>query len=366
MHMCHGFPIFLSLLMTKKMADTVIKGRGAQHNPANAYLRNRMESSEGEEQATQVSTIYLQETAKSIINKTNSPDLPGSFSMNPYQGCEHGCVYCYARPTHEYYGYSAGLDFESKIIVKHNAARLLRAQFEKKSWKPAPVMLSGNTDCYQPAEKKFGITRQILSVCLEYGNPVSIITKNALILRDLDILQELAAKNLVHVAVSVTTLQEELRRMLEPRTVTGQRRLGIINELSKAGIPAMVMASPMIPFLNSDELPEILKQAADNGALEAGFIVVRLNGPIGEIFETWCDRFVPDKKERILERIREMHGGSLEDRRSHIRMKGEGEFARMLGDTFRLFRQKYFADRQMPAFDYSHFGIPGSGQLSLF
>jgi len=351
--------------MTKKMAESAVKGRGAQHNPANSYLKNRTEADEGEE-LKGGDTVYLQETAKGIVNKINSPDLRNMLSMNPYQGCEHGCVYCYARPTHEYYGYSAGIDFENKIIVKHNAARLLRAHFEKKTWKPAPIALSGNTDCYQPAEKKFGITRQILGVCLEYGNPVSIITKNALILRDLDLLQELASKNLVHVAVSVTTLDEDVRRILEPRTVTGQRRLGVIRELTKAGVPAMVMAAPMIPFLNSDELPEILKQAADHGALEAGFTVVRLNGPIGEIFETWCDTFIPDKKDRILERIREMHGGSLEDRRSHIRMRGEGEFARVLGDTFRLFRQKYFADRQLPEFDYTQFSVPGNGQLSLF
>lgn len=347
-----------------------IKGRGAQQLSGNRFLQLQYvrEHEEGLDELWELDTKtqFFEEHARKIVNKVNSPDLGLTYSMNPYQGCEHGCVYCYARNTHEYYGYSAGLDFETKIIVKRNAAELLKKQFEHAKWEVYPIMLSGNTDCYQPAEKKFKITRQMLQVCLEYRHPVSIITKNSLILRDTDILQEMASLKLVHVNISITTLQEEIRQKLEPRTATAKKRLEVVETLSKLNIPVRVMAAPMIPFLNSHELPAIMKAASDHGALDAEYILVRLNGSIGDIFTHWIKQIYPDKAQRILEAIKQTRGGKLNDSRFGIRMRGEGEFADMISRLFYTMHRKYFKDKSMPAYDLKAFKRPNKSSRDLF
>lgn len=351
-----------------KIKSSPIKGRGAQYNPKNQFLKNHSSRDEAdliddfEEPNPQ--TGFLTEHAKQVLNKVNSPDLPLELSSNPYQGCEHGCVYCYARNSHEYYGYSAGLDFETKIIVKKNAGAVLQKQLESKKYVPGVIMLSGNTDCYQPAERKFKLTRRILEICLEYRNPVSIITKNALILRDLDLIKQLSELNLIHVNVSVTTLDEHLRNVLEPRTTTAMKRLKVIEKLSSEHIPVRVMAAPMIPFLNSHELPEILKQASQAGALDAGYQIVRLNGAIGDIFTDWVNQFYPDKKDRILQHIQAAHGGKLSDSRTGLRMKGEGNFAESMADLFKKTKAKFFKGKSIPDYNRTLFRIP-HGQLTL-
>jgi DNA repair photolyase len=294
----------------------------------------------------------------------DSPDLGFVYSMNPYQGCEHGCIYCYARNTHEYYGFSAGLDFESKIVVKKNAARLLEQELLKPSWNAVPIMLSGNTDCYQPLEKKWGITRQLLKVMARYRHPVSIISKNGLVVRDIDLLQDLAADNLVHVYISITTLNEELRRAMEPRTASGIKRLKTVEELAKANIPVGIMNAPIIPGLNHHEIPAILKAAADHGARNAGMTIVRLNGAIGKIFEDWLQKNFPDRFEKVWNQICSMHGGNVNDSQFGRRMRGDGNIADVIHQLFRTSKKKYFADKSMPAYDLTKFRK--GGNLSLF
>jgi len=346
------------------------KGRGAQVNTHNKFLKNKyvLDHIEGldepllENSATQL----FEETPKKIVSESNSPDLSHMYSINPYQGCEHGCIYCYARNTHEYFGFSAGLDFERKIIVKRNAAELLEDYFNKKNYQPVCILLSGNTDCYQPIERKLEITRSLLQVFLKYKNPVSIITKNNVILRDLDILTELAAMNLVHVNVSITSLNEQLRQKLEPRTVTASGRLSVIQKLTENGIPCRVMAAPIIPGLNSNEVPNIIKAAADRGALAAGFTIVRLNGSIAEIFTDWIHKAFPQKAEKVLNMIRSVHDGKLNDSEFGRRMSGEGKIAESIHQMFRMACNRFLDGREMPEFDYSLF-VPKNGkQTTLF
>jgi DNA repair photolyase len=350
--------------------DEPIKGRGAQFNAHNKFLKNKLvqEHIEGldEEYIPDLRTEYFAEHPKKIVNKVDSPDIGLYFSINPYQGCEHGCIYCYARNSHQYWGFSAGIEFEQKIVIKKNAAELLEKYFDNEKYKPVPVMLSGNTDCYQPAEKKFRITRSLLEVFLKYKHPVSIITKNSLILRDLDILTELNKLNLVSANISVTSLDENLRTKLEPRTASGIKRMEAIAKLSQAGIPVRVMVAPVIPGLNNYEIPEILKRAAENGAYDASYIVVRLNGEIGNIFEDWVRKHFPDRAEKVLNQIREMHGGKLNDSRFGTRMKGEGEFAGTISQLFKTSFRKYFGERISKELDLTHFRRPDKGQLRLF
>lgn len=347
-----------------------IQGRGAQIQAKNKFLKQEYvtENIEGLDEPWMIDakTIYLLEHPKRLINKVESPDIPMMYSMNPYQGCEHGCVYCYARNTHEYYGYNAGIDFESKIMVKENAAAILRKQLQSKNWKVSPIMLAGNTDCYQPAERKYKITRQILEVLLEYKHPVGIITKNALIQRDLDILREMARFNLVHVNVSITTLKEDIRLLLEPRTATIKKRFQTVELLSQNNIPVRVMAAPMIPFLNSDELPDIVKTSAEYGAHDVVYTVVRLNGAISEVFKDWIFQALPDKAERILAQIEAAHGGNLNDSRFGLRMKGEGKFIDSLAQIFMIAKRKHFDGKTIPEYNLSLFKVPPSGQLALF
>ncbi|RNI31915.1 PA0069 family radical SAM protein [Rufibacter immobilis] len=346
------------------------KGRGAQYNPTNPYLKNEyvVEHLEGLDEPWEQKSVtqFFLEYPKTIVNEVDSPDLGLMYSMNPYQGCEHGCVYCYARNTHPYWGLGAGLDFEQKIIVKENAPQVLRAQLEHPKWVVRPIMLAGNTDCYQPIEAKKKITRQLLEVLLQYRHPVSIITKNALILRDLDLLTQLNQHQLVHVNVSITTLQEELRQKLEPRTATGAKRLQVVKALSEAGIPVNVMVAPIIPGLNDQEVPAILAASAAAGALSAAYTIVRLNGAVGETFEDWIHKAFPDRANKVLNQIRSCHGGNLNDSQFGRRMAGEGRWAETIRSMFKLFLQKHFKGRSMPPYDLTAFTPKSGKQLSMF
>ncbi|WP_237586929.1 PA0069 family radical SAM protein [Pontibacter russatus] len=313
-------------------AANYLKGRGAQYKPANPYRKQEYVAAhvEGldEPMLSNTHTEFLTERPKTVVNKVESPDLGIGYSLNPYQGCEHGCVYCYARNTHQYWGYGAGLDFERKIIVKEDAPQTLARQLESKNWQVMPIMLAGNTDCYQPIEAKKKLTRQILEVLLQYRHPVSIITKNALILRDLDLLAELNKLGLVHVNISITTLDEKLRQKLEPRTASAAKRLEVVRQLSTAGLPVNVMVAPIIPGLNDSEIPAILKQAAEAGACNAAYTIVRLNGSVGPIFEDWIRQTFPDRAEKVLKQIADCHGGQMNDSRFGTRMRGRENLRR--------------------------------------
>lgn len=347
------------------------KGRGSQINTHNKFARYQyvqefMEVLD-EELLENHKTEIIYTHPKTIINKVESPDIPGMYSMNPYQGCEHGCIYCYARNTHEYWGYSAGLDFEQKIIVKQNAAELLQKHFSNKKWKPSPIMLSGNTDCYQPVERQLEITRKILEVCLKYKHPLSIITKNVLILRDLDILMELAKNNLVHVMISITGTDERIRMKLEPRTATYKNRFKVLKALSKNNIPCGVMIAPIIPGLNNHEIPSVMELAAKAGATSAGFTMVRLNGAIAPIFKDWLVKNFPDRADKVWNQISDAHGGNVSDNRYGVRMRGEGHMAQSIKQLFNLSRLRFMGNKDDFEFNVSDFNYKaGDSQLSLF
>jgi len=349
------------------------KGRGAQSRQANRFealqeqpLEDFLEHQRISGESEKVRTGYLRVHPKTIVNKVTSPDVGMSYSMNPYQGCEHGCVYCYARNSHEYWGYGPGLDFESKILVKENAPALLDRFLKHRSWKAAPIVLSGNTDCYQPAEREFGITRACLEIFHRYRHPVGIITKNALVLRDMDLLTELHADGLVGVNISVTSLDESTRRLLEPRTASIAKRLETIRKLSDAGIPVNAMLAPIIPGINSHEVMDMAQAVADAGARSFGFTLVRLNGAIAGIFTEWLHRAMPDRAGKILSQIRACHGGSLNDSRFGIRNKGEGAVASQIHQLAGIARKKYFAGRKFPELNTSLHAAHKSGQWELF
>ena len=351
-----------------------LKGRGAQKNTDNRFLQHvfemrddflefcRLEGEEYESNKTQYIPIF----PKTIVNKVDSPDVGMGYSMNPYQGCEHGCIYCYARNTHEYWGYSAGLDFERRILVKKAAPQLLEAKIKHKNWKAHTIVLSGNTDCYQPAERKFEITRKCLDVFLKYRHPVGIITKNALVLRDLDILRELNEHQLIGVNVSVTSLSEKTRRKLEPRTASIQKRLKTIQVLSENKIPVNAMLAPMIPGINSHELLPLAKAVADHGALSFGLTVVRLNGAIGQIFSDWIKKAMPDRAEKVLHQIQDCHGGTVNDSRFGTRTKGEGKIAEQIHEMAYIAKKRYFKDRNFPVLNTSLHEQYKDGQMRLF
>ncbi|WP_282048905.1 PA0069 family radical SAM protein [Maribacter aquivivus] len=355
-------------------SNSSVKGRGAQKNTNNKFSAYSYETRddflefcrvEGEV-ADRNKTQYLPIFPKTIVNKVISPDVGMSYSMNMYQGCEHGCIYCYARNAHEFWGYSAGLDFERKIMVKHDAPKLLEAKLRSKSWKPSTIVLSGNTDCYQPAEQEFQITRKCLEIFLKYRHPVGIITKNALILRDLDILKELNEYGLVGVNISVTSLSEETRRILEPRTTTIKKRLEAIQVLSEHGIPVNAMLAPIIPGINSHEILSLAKAVSEHGALSMAFTVVRLNGSIGEIFTDWIRKTLPDKAEKVLHQIQECHGGRLNDSRFGLRSRGDGIIATQIHDMVRLAKRKYFEGKTFPKLNTTLHESYKDGQLKLF
>lgn len=351
-----------------------IKGRGAQEEVANRFSSHTHElrndflnycATEGEE-PRKSKTVFINTYPKTIVNKVSSPDVGLEFSLNPYQGCEHGCIYCYARNSHEYWGYGAGLDFEQKVLVKRNAVELLDKKLRSKAWKASPIVLSGNTDCYQPIEKKLEITRDLLKTFLKYKHPVGIITKNSLIQRDLDILKELSQDNLVRVNLSITSLDEKIRMLLEPRTATIKKRLQTLEVLSEAGIPVNVMMAPIIPGINSHEILPLVKTIADRGACGVGYTIVRLNGAIGEIFSTWIRKALPDRAEKVLNQIAACHGGSLNDSRFGHRMRGDGKFAEQVQDQFRLARNKFLAGRERPKLNCHMHASFKDGQMSLF
>jgi DNA repair photolyase len=348
--------------------DAYIKGRGAQIKPPNRFLREALvtEHPEGLDEGAEVKqqTQVFEETPRKIINKIDSPDLGMEYSMNPYQGCEHGCIYCYARNTHEYYGFSAGLDFETRIIAKTNAASVLQKQLMDPSWKVSPIMLSGNTDCYQPLERRLKLTRQMLDVLSRFRHPVGIITKNNLITRDIDILKDLAADRLVNVMISITTLDEDLRRAMEPRTSTASKRFETVKQLADAGIPVGIMTAPIIPGLNHHEIPELIRLGAEHGAWTAGMTVVRLNGSVARIFEDWLRKNFPDRFNKVWNQIASLHGGSVGDSQFGRRMAGEGNLADIIHQLFRTAKQKHFKGRKLPAMDLTRFRR--GGNLSLF
>ena len=351
--------------------------RGSTVSPANRFENTRQEADNehgfaendylpGERR--KVETEFLPDRAQTLIRENNSPDVGFRFSINAYRGCEHGCVYCYARPGHETLGMNAGLDFETKIMVKHDAPQLLRKELNKKSWRPEPIMISGVTDCYQPAERQFKLTRGILEVLLEAEHPFTLITKNSLILRDLDLFREFARRNLTAVAISITTLDAELARTMEPRTATPAAKLRAIRELSAAGVPVRVMNAPIVPGLTDHETPAILTAARDAGATSAGYVLLRLPWAVSPIFTAWLREHRPLQAEKVESLIKSARGGKLYDSEWGERMKGSGPYAEGITQTFQAFRKKLGLDQPEPELDCSRFRpprLPG-GQLKLF
>lgn len=313
-----------------------VHGRGSSSNPSNRFeklgLKKDLDAWIDPDEPSPTTRFFIAEP-RTILTKNDSPDTPG-VTINAYRGCEHGCIYCYARPTHETFGLSAGLDFETKIYVKENAPVLLRKELSSLKWKPQSVFMSGVTDCYQPAEKKFQLTRRCLEVFLEFRNPVFIVTKNFLVTRDIDILSELAAHNAVAVFLSITTLDNDLARVMEPRTSLPEMRLEAIRRLAAAKIPVGVNVAPVIPGLTDHEMPKILEAAAQAGAEHAGYTIVRLPYGVKDLFEKWIEEHFPDRKEKILNRIRDLRDGKLNDPDFHSRMSGHGVFAKQAGILF--------------------------------
>lgn len=341
-----------------------IKGRGVSDNPVNRFEGNYLEYEQHEEPKPE--TQLFRDDSKSIIAYNQSPDVPFDAGFNPYRGCEHGCVYCFARPFHEYLGFSSGLDFETKIMVKYDAPELLRKQFQSPKWVPQIVAMSGITDVYQPIERELEITRNSLKVFSEFRNPVGIITKNYLVTRDIDILQELAAYHCVKVHLSVTTLDKSLSQKMEPRTSVPARRLKAIEELAKAGIPVGVNVAPIVPGLTDHEIPNILREAANAGAQTAGFIILRLPFKVKDLFDAWLEEYFPDRKEKVLNRIKDMRGGKLNNTDFGQRMRGEGKFYEQIRSTFNIHVSKLNLDKKPGHITAENFRKSHGEQLGLF
>ncbi|GJM27375.1 MAG: radical SAM protein [Cyclobacteriaceae bacterium] len=351
------------------MEKPVIKGRGAQLNLPNTFSKQHYsveDSTTGNKEiSTSPTTQFFYENPVKIVSVSESPDLGVMHSINPYQGCEHGCAYCYARNSHNYWGFNSGLEFESKIIVKRTAPQMLERYLSGYQGQVTPILLSGNTDCYQPAERTFQLTRKMLEIFYKFRHPVSIITKNHLILRDLDILSKLAGEKLVNVFVSITTLNETIRRKMEPRTASVKKRLEVVETLTQNSIPVGVMNAPIIPGLTDHEIPMILKETAARGALTAGYALVRLNGNIGTIFEDWINKSFPTKASKVLNQIAACHDGKLNDSQWHRRQKGSGNIADMISQVFKTSRTKYFDGRKMPVQHKHKFRRGGNHVLSF-
>jgi len=346
------------------------KGRGAQKQLKNRFLMHEyvQEHLEGMDEYDEEApkSKYLPIFPKTIVNKVESPDVGMDYSINPYQGCEHGCIYCYARNSHEYWGYNPGLDFERVILYKENAPQLLEKHFQNKNWKPNTIVLSGNTDCYQPLEKKLQITRKLLQVFLTYKNPVGIITKNSMIMRDLDIIEQLVNDQLFTAYFSMNSLDESIRRRLEPRTATAKQKLKAIEALAKIGAEVGLMIGPVIPGLNDHEIPDLMKAASEAGATKVGYTMVRLNGQIGDLFEHWVYQAYPDKADKILNQIKGAHGGKLNDSRFGNRMRGEGRMVQSIHRLYELSKSKYFPKREKKPLRTDLFVRTTKGQLGLF
>jgi DNA repair photolyase len=360
-----------------RMADRARtpKGRSAAGDPPNRFLSVHREAdpdaeldAEDDERPPRATTQFFSDLSETIVTENNSPDVPFRYSVNPYRGCEHGCSYCYARPSHEYLGLGAGLDFESKIFVKERAPELLAQWLARDTREPEMICFSGITDCYQPAERTYELTRRCLQVAAEAGQPVGIITKNRLVTRDLDVLVPMARRSLVHVSLSITTLDEKLARRMEPRTSRPSGRLEAIRELTAAGVPTRVMIAPIIPGLNDSEIPQILKAAQEAGAGSAGHVLLRLSGAVRPVFLEWLSRCEPTRAARVEAAIRQTRAGKLNDTQFGRRMRGTGTRAEQIDQTFATFAKRLGLDRHLPSFDFSQFQPPRSagGQLRLF
>jgi DNA repair photolyase len=343
------------------------RGRGATANPANRFERLQLVVDRDDAPAAEglAPTEYFRDASRSVISRNDSPDIPFETSLNPYRGCEHGCIYCYARPTHEYLGLSAGLDFETRLFVKEDAPDLLRAELSQRRWTAQELVLSGVTDPYQPVERALGITRRCLQVLAEVCNPVRVVTKSGLVTRDADVLAELARHGAASVALSVTTLDEGLRRAMEPRAASAEVRLHALARLNEAGVPAGVMVAPIIPGLNDHEIPRILARAAEAGARFASYTLVRLPHAVAPLFEGWLDRNFPDGKEKVLGRIRDIRDGKLNDPRFYARMRGAGPLADLVSGVFRVARERAGIPASCPPLSAAAFRRPGA-QRSLF
>lgn len=345
-----------------------IRGRGASDNPANRFEGRYTDYDLDEESGEKPSqdTKLIRDDTKEILSKNDSPDIPFTYGLNPYRGCEHGCIYCYARPTHEFLGFSAGLDFESRIMVKYDAAEKLRSRFASSKWYPEPVVMSGVTDPYQPVERELKITRSCLKVFAEARNPVGIITKNYLVTRDIDLLVELAQYNAVHVTLSVTTLDRDLARVMEPRTSQPNRRLQAIEKLATNGISVGVNVAPIIPGLTDHECPQILEKARDAGAAHASYTIVRLPHGVKDLFREWLEQHFPDRKEKVLNRIRDIRGGKLYESGFGKRFSGEGQFASQIKSMFKINAEKLGFNKEELILSPQNFQRPKEGQLRLF
>jgi DNA repair photolyase len=344
-----------------------IHGRGATDNPPNRFEPIALEPDPDfvDDDPKAPKTEYLRDVSRTVICRNDSPDVGFEFSINPYRGCEHGCIYCYARPTHEYFGLGAGLDFETKIFVKTDAPQLLRKELASEKWQPQTISISGVTDCYQPVERRLKLTRRCLEVLAEFRNPVGIVTKSHLVTRDIDVLKQLASHQGAIVFVSITSLDAELSCRMEPRAAAPKRRLEAIAELTGAGIPAGVMVAPVIPGLTDHEMPAILAAAAQAGAITCGYIPLRLPGAVAPVFEGWLAQHFPDRKGKIINRIRSIRGGKLNDSNFHSRMRGKGEFADQMKSMFKLARRRAGLDKPFPGLSTDSFRRPG-GQMRLF
>jgi DNA repair photolyase len=342
--------------------------RGAASNPPNRFetLFLERDADWDPEEEPLPRTQFFKDRTTTIISRNDSPDVGFETSVNPYRGCEHGCIYCYARPFHEYLGFSSGLDFESKIMVKEDAPKLLRKELSSPKWKPQLIALSGVTDCYQPVERKLKLTRGCLEVLAEFRNPVTVVTKNFLVTRDIDYLSDLAGYEAAAVYISLTTLDSELRKVMEPRTSPPAARLAAISALSKAGIPVGVLLAPVIPGLTDHEIPQLLEAAAKAGAREAGYIILRLPHAVAPLFEQWLQAHFPDKKDKVLNRMRGMRGGKLNDPEFGKRMRGEGIFAEQIAQLFDVARRKAGLTERMPELSTKAFRRPAGMQMEFF
>jgi DNA repair photolyase len=351
-----------------------IRGRGAAENPTNrferlAYVPDPDAAGQQDDLAAErPPTVYLRDPARSILATNTSPDVNFAASLNPYRGCEHGCSYCYARPTHEYLGFSSGLDFETRILVKEAAPELLRRELSAKRWRPQIVGMCGVTDAYQPIERRLELTRRCLQVFAEFRNPVQVITKNGLVTRDKDVLSELAQHGAASVSLSITSLDAKLLQVMEPRASHPLQRLRAIEALAHAGIPVGVMVAPVIPGLTDHEMPAILRAARDAGASYAGHTVLRLPRNVKELFSSWLERHHPDRRDKVLNRLRALRGGRLDDARFGTRMKGAGIYAEQIHDLFALAYRKAGFDpaAARPELSTAGFRRPGDRQLDLF
>ena len=358
--------------MTPAANSPRASGRGAVSNPTNRFERLQYATDPdadvglGDDEKSGPRTMFFDDGSKSILSRNDSPDVGFEFSVNPYRGCEHGCIYCYARPTHEYLGFSAGLDFESRIMVKREAPALLRQELMSPRWQPQVIAFSGVTDCYQPIERKLRLTRRCLEVCAEFRNPVGIVTKNHAVTADLDVLRELAGFDGIAVYISIATLDPDLARKMEPRASPPNRRLAAIRELNEAGIPVGILAAPVVPGLTEHEIPELLKAAAEAGARFAGYTLLRLPHAVKDLFSEWLTTHFPGHRDKVLGRIRDLRDGQLNDSDFASRMTGTGPQARQIRQLFRLARERAGIAEASAALSTKSFRRPGTTeQLDL-